>query len=286
MDDSKRVWLVVGWGLLVVMGLWACGLLPQSPSGQDTSIPTPVVQGSGGALPTPVVSNNTASPTPLLQPSPTPTLAGTKLSCGPFQIIVPAALGIPFQCFQADFGYFDGGATITIDRWGVSPTDIFCEHGCIDLIPVARAKQVLGNLYFPPQGQNAAVTFEAVQKALTFQGGKPAERSLEIHGQSLVVANNQDLRYIVRGMTEDGQYALFVTLPIDAPILPTHPDPAMNTNPQALQPLPSSVSDIQGIEAYNQKAAQELNRLAPSAFTPNLALLDQMIESLIYAPTP
>ncbi len=288
MMRQRPLWLTAVLGVLTAASLWACGWLslPSSSSGAPGgTIPTPVLSGGSPALPMSVSQGQAAAtPTSPASPAATPTPAGTVLTCGPFRITVPQALGIPFQCFQADFGYFDNPTTVPIHRLGLSASDIFCEHGCIDLIPVAQVQQTLGKFAFPPEGQNGTVVFEAVKQALTFQGGQPAERSLEIHGQALVMANNKDLRYIVRAMTVDGAYAVFVTLPIDATILPTDPDPALNTNPQALQPLPASISDVQAIEAYNQRAAQQLNQLPPDAFVPNLALLDQMVQSLVYAP--
>ena len=115
----------------------------------------------------------------------------------------------------------------------------------MDIIPLQQARAVFGHWVFPPEGQNATVVFEAAQRAVNpLWADLPGERSLEIQGQALVMANNADLRYVFRGISVGKQYAVYVTFPLQSVWLPSAENPAQNTNPQALQPLPAGPTNV------------------------------------------
>lgn len=288
MFPRMHLWMKFGWLFLGMLMAGACRFLFETPTPQPASdIPTPVLYGQpspmgnagGGAPPTTVM--------PSTPPPAMPTPSGNTVTCpsAPVRLAVPQGLNWKPQCFQTTFGLMDSPQVITIWRFATSPTDAFCEQGCVDVIPLAQAQAAFGQWVFPPEGQNATVTFEAARVSLRFAGGQ-GTRTLEIQGQSLVMANNESLVYVFRGTTSNGQYAVYAVFPVDAAILPSSMDPAQNTNTQALQPLPQDITDMAGIEAYNQKAAQALSQQPPTAFTPRLDLLDLLIQSLTLSGTP
>ncbi len=243
-----------------------------------------------------------AGPPAVLPPTDTPAVAavdpptvaaappaGRTVSFGQSSLTIPSGwTNLNLQGFQAQFGYaldaLMGGnmTTIAITRFATSPQDTFCDQGCVDIIPVALAQQTLGRFAFPPEEQGAAVIFQTRSKKLSFQNGS-GDRTLEMHGQGAQFVNNAELRYVFRGYTNDGQYAVYVTFPVQATILPSAPDPAANTNAQAFAP-PPPLDDPAGIDAYNNQAATLLDTLSPSAFTPDLDWLDALVQSIHAGP--
>ncbi len=253
---------------------------PTGPITPPPTVPGPPTAGqAGGAAVNP-------GPTPV--PA-TPTPAGQPLQYQNVRLIVPPALASwGLQGFQAQFGYsvdaLETGTlkTIPIVRFATSPQDTFCDRGCIDIIPVAQAQTQLGRFAFPPDGQGAGVLLKARVQTLIFQNGQ-GTRALEVHGQGLQPVNNQDLRYVFRGYTQDGRYAVYAIFPVQASGLPSHPDPAQNTAPNVFMSLPA-LDNPQAIEQFNQQAIVHLNQLPPTGFTPSLAALDALLQSLSIGP--
>ncbi len=284
----NRLPLVVAAVLWILAACQPFGSTPPTSNTNDT-IPTPVLGPTDPNQPPPpqVIPGTPAlQGPPTLQvvspPAPvatTPVPQGTRVSCPgtAFSLVVPPGLNLTLQCLQTPFGVFDNPNTITIWRFAVNPSDDFCLQGCVDIIPLAQAQATFGQWAFPPY--NAGILLSARKAVLSFQGGQ-GTRTLEIQGQALVLANNQDLRYIVRGYSQDGKWAVYVDFPIAADVLPSHPDPTQNTNPNAHQPLPQA-DDAQALQAYNQSVLPLLEQAATSAFTPNLDLLDRLVQSLV-----
>lgn len=291
---KSRLWL--WWVTFLAFGM-ACqtlgNVIPLSASAPSLgeNIPTPIL-GPGASqvsIPPPGVAATPTRPVPggglatIAPPATgpvTPTvLQGTPVTCPGtnLRLTLPQGLNLKLSCLSTAFQVFDNPKSIQIWRFAVDHSDPFCQQGCIDLIPLAQATQAFGQWRFPPY--NAGVVFSARQKVLTFSGGR-GTRTLEIQGQTSVMANNQDLRYIVRGYDNTNQWSVYVDLPIDAAVLPSHPDPNQNTNPQAYQPLPASDNPV-SIEAYNLAVVPVVEQLATSHFTPRLDLLDQLVQSLV-----
>ena len=92
--------------------------------------------------------------------------------------------------------------------------------------------------------------------------------------QDFVPINNHDLIYFFSGLTNDGKYYVVAILPINAPGLPENyqsgefPDPNDTTNAEnALQEYYSNVTLL-------------LNNTQADSFTPNINLLDTLINSI------
>jgi len=145
----------------------------------------------------------------------------------------------------------------------------YCQTWCLMVYPVADFEQAFGKFVFPPAGYRggAAVIFEAQKEALSFQNGS-GERQLETFGQDHYGVSNESLKYVFRGYTADKQYAIFLQIPIRSANLPD------------IAPTMTTGDPVQDILNYNQQAAQSLNALGPTDFTPNLDLLDALIASI------
>ena len=278
------------WMALAAVSL-ACEVQIQmtSTAPAPTTSDLPTVAASGN-LPTAAPASPTSLPANPTSPPGNPTAPqGRTVTFGQSKVTIPPGwTNLNLQGFQAQFGYaldaLAGGtvSTIGITRFATSPQDDFCDAGCIDIIPVAQAQQSLGRFAFPPEEQGAAVTFRALAQTLSFQNGS-GERALEIQGQGLQFVNNAELRYVFRGYTHDGKYAVYVTFPIQASILPSGPDPASNTNPNVFA-APPQLDDPAAVDAFNQQAASRLATLNPSAFTPRLDWLDALVQSVYAGP--
>ena len=124
---------------------------------------------------------------------------------------------------------------------------------------------------------------------LPFQNGA-GMRAIVMKGQNIVCANNESVVYEFHGLTHDGRYYVAATFPIDAPMLLSGCcDPAENTNSAAIPAPELPDDDIEAgalIRQYNQEAERQLDALEDTGFTPNLALLDELVGSLLIAPSP
>jgi hypothetical protein len=99
------------------------------------------------------------------------------------------------------------------------------------------------------------------------------------YAMGLAIINNYELIYHFEGLTEDEQYYIIAILPVTAPGLPE------DGQPGSLIPLGGiPAPDFNDINAnwlgYYSDARQMLQGLDPSAYNPNLNLLDALIESL------
>jgi hypothetical protein len=147
------------------------------------------------------------------------------------------------------------------------------------------AIETQSNNYFPVL--MAHILLRAQTQHFRFQNGAGI-RAVVMKGQDTVFANNESVVYEFHGLTDDGQYYVAATFPIDAPmLLSTCCDPAENTNEAAI-PVPElPADDVQAgavLREYNQEAQRQLDALNGSGFTPDLELLDTLVASLLVTP--
>jgi putative hemolysin len=123
---------------------------------------------------------------------------------------------------------------------------------------------------------NAAQMVRAGGEYLDFQNGMGV-RFLTQYGQAFYPINNTDLFYTFQGVTSDGYYYVAAILPVSNPILPT-----------GETEIPGGDFDAfaNNFETYAADIAQQLEGQPASSFTPDLALLDAMIQSLVVNPAP
>lgn len=96
--------------------------------------------------------------------------------------------------------------------------------------------------------------------------------------------NNMDIFYYYQGLSLDGKYYVEALLPIHATFL------APDSNPDSVIPaggIPFSVSsmgDVTAVQNYYNAVKDKLNTADPAAFTPLLATLDELIQSIRVTP--
>jgi hypothetical protein len=125
-----------------------------------------------------------------------------------------------------------------------------------------------GALPFLP-AWNAAQLFRVIPAFVEFQNGQGI-RFLAEYGQYSAPVNSSDLFYTFQGITNDGLYYVSVILPVTHPSLP----PDANVDPALQQQL---YDDYQG---YLASIIPTLSAQPLGSFTPNLSLLDAMIQSM------
>ena len=120
---------------------------------------------------------------------------------------------------------------------------------------------------------NAAQLFRSNIKIVAFQNGHGIRMLTQI-AQDAVAINNHDLIYFFSGLTRDGKYYVVAILPINAPGLPENsrsgefPDPNDTTNAE------------NALQEYYREVTLLLNNTQGESFTPNINLLDALINSI------
>jgi hypothetical protein len=117
---------------------------------------------------------------------------------------------------------------------------------------------------------NATQMFRSQVEWLEFGNGRGA-RFITMYGQSVNTVSNQELFYTFQGMTNDRRYYVSVILPVTTPILPDS-EPEMTLEEwEALSAR---------YQAYLDETALALDALEADAFSPSLAELDRLVQSL------
>ena len=121
---------------------------------------------------------------------------------------------------------------------------------------------------------NAAQIFHTQVKIMDFQNGKGV-RFLTEYSQGPMPIVNAGIFYTFQGLTNDGAYYVAVLMPVNHPSLKTYAEEVMDTEGDAFMTDP--VNYVNGI-------AEQLDRQASYTFTPDLAVLDAMVETLLVRP--
>ena len=122
---------------------------------------------------------------------------------------------------------------------------------------------------------NAELLIAASIQLIPFQNGRGV-RTLTQYAQYAAPINNHELFYHFEGLTSDGRYYLIAILPMTAPILPEDEKPEASV-PAGGVSIPTDI----GIgNTYYSSVTEKLNSLAPDAYTPSLATLDSLIQSV------
>jgi hypothetical protein len=126
----------------------------------------------------------------------------------------------------------------------------------------------------PPAGQlpflpifNAAQFIQANMRYLNFQNGSGL-RFVTQFGQAAYPINSQATFYTFQGLTADGLYYVAAILPVSNPILPEESSVIVDDD------------FYENFDTYIQEIEILLSAQPDSSFTPSLALLDAMMESL------
>jgi len=117
---------------------------------------------------------------------------------------------------------------------------------------------------------NAAQLFKVMPAFIGFQNGQGI-RFLAEYGQYSAPVNNTDLFYTFQGITNDGNYYVSIILPVTHPSLPAD----FNIDAELQQEL---YNNYQG---YLDGIIPTLSAQPLDSFSPNIALLDAMIQSMM-----
>jgi hypothetical protein len=115
---------------------------------------------------------------------------------------------------------------------------------------------------------NAAQMMRAQIRYLDFRGGSGV-RFLTQYGQDVSPISNTRMFYTYQGLTQDGQYVVSATFPVSNPVLP---DESSITLDQVF---------MDRFAQYILDTTQALNEQSPESYTPDLGLLDTMIQTLL-----
>jgi hypothetical protein len=123
---------------------------------------------------------------------------------------------------------------------------------------------------------NAKQMIRAQIAYVDFQNGTGV-RFLTYYSQVPIPVNNNELFYTFQGMTHDGDYYVAAILPVSHPMLPAN----------WMIEIPAGDADAfaQNLDSYMGDIEQQLSAQDASSFTPDLSLLDAMIQSLELTPT-
>ncbi len=243
----------------------------------------------------------TSTPIPILTSTGTPTptalrLGGPDIFYNGISFTVDPVLGdmvfvrmAPGPPAYTEFFFALEGYCREVGCVTVYPVDAFRDYpfgdDIIDKLQAAIASR--STQYFPTWG--AAILLRAQTQHIRFQNGAGI-RATVMRAQNGFFANNEALVYDFHGLTDDGQYYVEVTFPMDAPMLLSTFDPEQNTNEGAI-PVPrlpddDPYGDILNtvMREYNQEAQRQLDTLEGAGYIPDLGILDALVGSLLVTP--
>ena len=122
--------------------------------------------------------------------------------------------------------------------------------------------------YLPPE--NAGEIFHSNFKHLQFQNGAGI-RYLTQFAQAIYPINNHDVFYTFQGISSDGKTYISVVVPVNNPVLQADG----NTIPGG-----DFTAFSNNFPSYLAGVVAQLNASPDDSFTPNLQLLDEMIQSI------
>jgi len=137
-----------------------------------------------------------------------------------------------------------------------------------DLQTVLQSQQPGNVMPFLPL-YNAAQVMHAQVQYLNFQNGSGV-RYLTQFDQAILPINNYELIYTFQGLSSDGKYYIAAVLPINHPELPA-----------TQQVSEQQISEMNDFPAYLAKTVAWLEEQPGNSFTPDLAKLDALIQSIV-----
>lgn len=258
-DDSQSVETVVA--------LTFEALTSVAPPAAPTTAPTQVASGL------PVSYNNIAFTIPLeLNASATPVVT-TDVE---YPYINPSNGPMP-EHVRFDFTNYplEGNSEILVFK-----ASEYAAYGNLQEVVTALLAGQDANAPFPEALVNA--DFYAHAQPIRFQNGHGV-RYLEQTLTAVAPVNNRELFYYYQGITDDGAYFVSARLHTSAPFLVADEQKDSPTPPDGV-PFGWEQSDFD-FASYLQSISQKLNEAPEESFTPSLATLDRLIESLtISAP--
>lgn len=193
--------------------------------------------------------------------------------------VAPAHLQLTLQ------GYPSGGS-FHVPQFFVYPTQDYATQNPSAAESIKRLQDVLSN----PGAQytndqlprvpflNAGQVFAAQEKIIQFNGGSGI-RVVTQYAQDVSPINNGGLFYHFEGLTSDGKYYIVAILPIQLPTLPADNNPNSPV-PSGGIAFPQNNASGTDFENYYKQVTDQINAAQPDQFSPTLALLDTLIQSI------
>jgi len=129
---------------------------------------------------------------------------------------------------------------------------------------------------------NAQQLFASNTEVISFQNGQGV-RFVTEYAQYAASANNHDLFYHFEGVTRDGMYYIVAILPISAPMLAETSDGGAPL-PVGGVPYAYFADPSADMQLYYRSVLDLLNATPSELFTPTLAELDSLIQSMRITP--
>ena len=259
-------------------------------------------------LSTPTVSTATGTPTSALPATDTPTVTQTptaapNITCNELTLTLDPGLASDFTCQTVpaaggpDDPYFAINPQFTdVTFQGyILPNTFFPAH--IDVYPVqdfhalapdvidadvAALQALIAGGALPAKGAlpllpifNAAQEFRAEYKVISFSGGSGI-RYLTQYSQFYDPINSHEMFYSFQGLSTDGKYWISAILPISNSMLPPNGD-----NPPGGMTWDQFGNQFQ---TYLTDIVIKLEAQPPDSYSPTIAALDALIESIAVHP--
>src|SRR5512146_953157 len=300
MHNLRTILPALGMTMLIL----ACALVGTPaplPSGENVST---IVAATIQAL-TPAVS--TVAVVPQATEAPTQAAQGVPVNYKNVSFVLPIAAAPetvpassdqnapPWDAGPEHIHFRFDGYNVPADSFSVTQIDIFPAQPYANAnaggnISLQRLQGVLGNPnaaltndnlpqvpYF-----NAASLFAAQVKRIHFQNGDGV-RVVSQYGQAYGPVTNNGTFYHFQGLTSDGKYYIIAVLPVEAPFLQNGNDPSAPL-PAGGIPFPGYMADNTAAENYYQAVSDKLTSTPDDQFTPSLAQLDALVQSINVSP--
>ena len=148
----------------------------------------------------------------------------------------------------------------------LASADTKAANAAENLQALLQTRQAGDKLPFLPLITDVQV-MHAQMQYLDFKSGTGV-RFITMYSNGMAAVNNHDLIYTFQGLTSDGKYYVAVVMPV------THPDlPADSLSG-------GSVGMGKDYQNYVANTVTKLNRQPASSFTPDLAKLDALVQSI------
>jgi len=188
-----------------------------------------------------------------------------------------AFLQFLFEGYQPELGYFQA-AVQPVPQVAIYDAQEYASLSWVAAMEIERLKTLLAERPFPINDAipflpllNAAQDLQAQVAYLDFEGGSGV-RFITHYGQEPRPYVNDELLYTFQGLSADGRYYVSATFPINAAILPD----SFTDSPAA----DDYETFSRNIATYQAETTKALNQLTSSDFTPDLTLLDGIMQSL------
>lgn len=278
--------------LLILLFVVACTPPPALEQPSPTALPTSTETATArptAVPPTPTLSANTSTPSPTATPAAAEPFQFDSVSLNPDPAVVATFYpSVSEDGHEIAFHFAEEGHCV-ID-------------GCIlftkaDALP-AVLSEMMAAVETAVTSQDNSYVFKTDRVALILQSHTRLQSTEQLQGiravtvktQNLPFISNNALTYEYRGITTDGSYFVQLWLPVSLPFLPDSGDPGQENQPHFAVPLPELTTSREEelypiLEAYNEEVAVFVHAAADDTFTPDLAAIDALIQSITFANT-